>query len=372
MSSDFDRQPTIIDGAPDDITLGTRVISPWEDDIGIRTFLEERSGSRCEYYSAGKQALRDGLDILSANTVKTASNVVLPAYVPSALLEPIKDAGYEPRLYRITEALRPDLTDVEAQLDGETLAVLSVNYFGFPQPDHGALIGHAADRDIPLIEDNAHSALSMTREGTLLGTRGDIGFTSFRKTIPVPNGAALFIWRDGLREGPFPRSGIRRRLTARDARFIAHRLTRAIGAHDSRSTHRNPGTKNSDTHRDLFGRDPRAVYEKTNEPMSRLSAVILDRLRPGTIVANKRRNYQDRLAAIREVDGARPVFETLPEGTCPKALPVIVEDVDELADALGTSPKSLPRWPPLPVEVTRNNRFSTSSFLAEHLIPLPV
>lgn len=372
MSSRLRQRPGKSELPAGEIALGDRLISPWEDEAGVRAFLRDRAGARCEFYGSGKVALRDALDILAAHADSHRTNVVLPAYVPSALLEPIKEAGYEPRPYRITRQLRPDLGDVEAQLDSDTLAVVSVNYFGLPQPDHAALVGHAADYDVPLIEDNAHSALSMTPEGTLLGTRGDVGFTSFRKTLPVPNGAALFIWRDGLRDGPYPRSGIRRRPTVGDGRFVVGWLARRFGPGWSSGPSDRTSPDALSGGRDLHGRDPVAVYRRATGPMSYLTATVLDHLRPGKVVAAKRRNYQHRRTAVSGLQGTRPVYGELPPGTCPQAYPVLVEDVEELARRLDRTPGSLPRWPPLPVEVATDRRYETAQYLAEHLVPLPV
>ena len=353
--------------------FGSRFIAPWGEEVGVRTFIAERSGAQCEYYGSGKVALRDGLDILATNTDAHRTSVLLPAYLPSALLEPIKEAGFTPRLYRITHDLRPDLADVESLIDHETLALVSINYFGFPQPSHDALTGIAADYDVPLIEDNAHSALSMTTSGTLLGTRGDLGFTSFRKTMPVPNGAALFIWRDEFLSGPFPRGGIRRGITAHDGRFILHKLVELTS--NSRPVRGSPRTDEPDhlvEGRDLFGRDPGTVYLEASQPMSRLSALVLDRLRPAAIVETKRQNYHNRHRFVAKLDGSRPVFGQLPRGTCPQAFPIVVEDTEELATSIGVSPESLPRWPPLPYEVMTNDRFETSQYLADHLVPLSI
>jgi hypothetical protein len=44
-----------------------------------------------------------------------------------------------------------------------------------------------------LIEDNAHGLFSQDNERRYLGSRGDLGIFSFRKTIALPNGAALVV-----------------------------------------------------------------------------------------------------------------------------------------------------------------------------------
>lgn len=353
-----------------DQNVSGRFVLPWTG-AGIRSFLESRAGTHCEYYGHGKTALRDGLDLLSSIATDEKSNVVLPAYIPSGLLEPIKEAGYSPRFYRITKSLRTDLGDVEAQIDTDTLALLSVNYFGFPQPDHDALVGLAADYGIPLIEDNAHSALSMTPEGTILGTRGDIGFTSFRKTLPVPDGSILYVWRDDIVDGPYPRSGIYRRVNVRDARMLLRYVHDVVGPNNSGSPPAWSDASWTDG-RDLFGRDPHKVYQASKGQMSLPSALLLESLRPESIIQARREKYRDRQRLFEDIEGVRPVFDTLGRGVCPHSYPVLIEEWDEFSTRQLPPHVTVSRWPPLPHEVGTDSRFETVHYLATHLVPIPL
>jgi hypothetical protein len=69
-----------------------------------------------------------------------------------------------------------------------------VNYFGFPQ-DPEPFRAWCRQTGATLIEDNAHGLFSRDQQGRLLGTRGDFGLFSLRKTLPLPNGAALVVNR---------------------------------------------------------------------------------------------------------------------------------------------------------------------------------
>lgn len=99
--------------------------------------------------------------------------------------------GLEVRYYALEADLSPAFSDLESRIDADTVAVLSINYFGFPQPGFGDVTSLAADYGCYHVDDNAHSVLSV-HDGELLGTRGHLGITSLRKLLPVPDGGLLY------------------------------------------------------------------------------------------------------------------------------------------------------------------------------------
>lgn len=116
--------------------------------------------------------------------VSKVKSIYIPDFICRDMLSPINKLKIKLFFYKVTNELTPILDDVKCD------AILFVNYFGFEQdiaPYHkykekfGALI----------IEDNAHGLFSLSKGGILLGTRGDIGLLSIRKTVSLPNGAAL-------------------------------------------------------------------------------------------------------------------------------------------------------------------------------------
>lgn len=368
MSRLASRSPPIVPRPARDL-----FIPPWVEDRGVRAFVRDHARPECAFYGHGKSALRDGLDVLAAHEGSECTSVLLPAYVPSAIVEPIREAGYEPTFYRITPTLEPNLTDISRELDEQTLALLTVNYFGFPQPKQSELATLAAEKDVRLIEDNAHAALSRTADGQLLGTRGDIGFTSFKKTLPVPDGAVLYLSREELLGTPLSRSGVRSGLTSEDLRYLGGGLLGRL-FQSARSTSHNGASPEEalEEGRDLWDRDPAAIYERSKGPMSKLSGLVLDRIRPEALVARKRRNFRAQLDAIQGIDHCTPVFDSMATGTCPQVCPVRVDEWQPLCEALGVERDELPRWPPLPAAVATNDRFHTSHTLARRLVPLPV
>ena len=355
---------------------------------GIRSYLAEHGASRYAFYGYGKVAMRDGLDLLLEERPE-ATNVVLPAYLPHGIIEPFREVGLEPRYYRCDRNLRPNLDDVERLFDEGSLAVMLTHYFGHPQPtgDVEAMRTLCEEYDAFLIDDNAHSPLSTTENGRLLGTLGDIGITSLRKMLPIPNGALFYLSNEALPREGLSRLGIRERYDTGDYRYLARSLGRSVSDYPgvqqvlsaarwlrSRRSRRSrrlrpsrPAVDREPTD-DGDEEDPREIYENAKEPMSRLAYRVVERVDPLHVIAARRANYRVWDRAVRDLAGIDPVFPELPDGVCPQYYAVFVDDPDDLGplDGIGTP------WPPLPREIEGSEEFETENYLATHLYTLPV
>jgi DegT/DnrJ/EryC1/StrS aminotransferase family len=138
------------------------------------------------YFSYGRHALADGLLIIG---LKKGDRILIPAYICRDLLSAIHSMGAVPLYYDVDRELRLT-TEVESLPQAE--AVLAVNYFGFPA-NLTPFKKYCQRTGAILVEDNAHGLFSRDEEGCLLGTRGDIGIFSMRKTVMIPNGAAMVL-----------------------------------------------------------------------------------------------------------------------------------------------------------------------------------
>ncbi|WP_293029156.1 DegT/DnrJ/EryC1/StrS family aminotransferase, partial [Natronococcus sp.] len=227
-------------------------------------------------YGSGKAALRDGLE--SLRETDDDGNVLLPAYLPDGVVEPLFELGLEPRYYRVRQDLGPDLSDVNRRLDAETVAGLSVNYFGFSQPRFDEFGSLLAEYGCYHVDDNAHAPLSVS-EGTLLGTRGDLGITSLWKLLSIPDGAVLYRNSDAARAAFEPSSiaGIRGRIDGSDCRFVVKAVATDVlesNAWLRRSTDNLLASRNDTSP----VASPSDRYEAGKRPMSRLSARVLERV----------------------------------------------------------------------------------------------
>lgn len=140
------------------------------------------------YYSFARFAFLDALRICG---VKQGDSVLMPSYICRDVLAPVHALGARVEFYDVDRRLRPLLHVGGRSFNTSSVrAILAVDYFGFPQHlDELLHLGKALG--VSVIEDNAHGYLSHDSHGTMLGQRTGIGFTSFRKTLRVINGALL-------------------------------------------------------------------------------------------------------------------------------------------------------------------------------------
>ncbi|WP_254524323.1 DegT/DnrJ/EryC1/StrS family aminotransferase [Natrinema caseinilyticum] len=339
-------------------------------DVGIDSFVDEHAPTvDYTYYGAGKVALRDGL----ATLVEPGQNVLVPAYLSPAVVEPFHDLDLESRFYAIEETLAPDVADLESRMDTDTIAVMSVNYFGFPQPGLETISTLADEYDCYHIDDNAHAPLSVA-DGTLLGTTGDIGITTLRKLLPVPDGAILYRTTESVREAFEPSSlaGPSDRVVATDCRYVATSVAETVLG-TSRSLHRSVEAFLSNGGGDPSSVDPEGRYEATKDPMSRLSKAITDAADPAAIRTSRRENYRAWRHVLATRDDVTVFYERLPEGICPYEFPVRADEPQAfLTELENCGVVGAHNWPILRRSVHENDAYETSNQLSKELVVLPV
>lgn len=140
------------------------------------------------FFGYGRTALEFGYYYLG---LEKGNEILYPDYICDVTVLPANKLGINIKYYKITDSLEPDFEDVTRLLTPNTKAFLAVNYFGFPQP-FKEIKTFCKQHGLFFIENNSHSFLSQ-KDGNYLGTFGDIGVLSFRKLIPLVNGAALII-----------------------------------------------------------------------------------------------------------------------------------------------------------------------------------
>lgn len=165
-------------------------------------------GGNLFFFSLARHALLQGLKLAG---VQAGESVMLPEFICRELLASVHLAGANPVFYPVDEQLNPISFPDAARVR----AVLAVDYFGFPQ-DLTPFRKLCDACGAVLLEDNAHGFLSRDPAGRLLGSRGDMGILSLRKTFPLPDGGALIlnpscpavghIQSQDFRDDPLPRT----------------------------------------------------------------------------------------------------------------------------------------------------------------------
>ncbi len=375
---------------------GTPSLARWlrtkRTSVGIEAFLEQyvdRSAYR--YYGSGKAALGDGMRAILKGGVagsqsqrgdrertgtaqsqaqgRHSKNIVLPAYLPDAVVEPFLECGLEARYYAIEPDLGPDMSSLTDCVDEHTAAVMAVNYFGFPQPRFDRLVALTRTRGCALIEDNAHSPLSVA-DGHLLGTRGDIGVTSLWKLFPIPNGAVLYLHDEALAGVPTPSAGIADGFGRADCRYTFTALTAAL-TNSHPTLHRSAQRAVSMTNGSVS--DPTTRYEAAKSQMTQLSAQVVNAIDPEAVRRCRRAHYRVWQTGLATRDDLSPVYETLSPGLCPQVFPVVAEAPEAFLSALeAQGVGGTYTWPRLRPEIRTDRTYETAIDLSERLVLLPV
>ena len=137
------------------------------------------------YYSLARQAL---VDALLLGGVKDGDRVLVPEFICKDVVASIHTVRATPVFYQVDELLAP----INLHADESIRAIIAVNYFGFPQ-NLDVFRRESQRFGAVLIEDNAHGFLSSDTSNSPLGTRGDLGIISIRKSLRIPDGAQLLV-----------------------------------------------------------------------------------------------------------------------------------------------------------------------------------
>lgn len=152
------------------------------------------------FFGYGRTALKVGL---LSHKVPHGKKVLVPNYICGAALEPFYELNIGIKYYSVLEDLSPDWNSIKENLSQDSIAIMMVHYFGIPQ-DIEKFILFANEHNLLLIEDNSHG-YGGSYNGKLLGTFGDIGIASPRKSFPILNGGILFLNNENnLKNTTFP------------------------------------------------------------------------------------------------------------------------------------------------------------------------
>ncbi|MBE0553544.1 MAG: aminotransferase class I/II-fold pyridoxal phosphate-dependent enzyme [Rhodobacteraceae bacterium] len=127
---------------------------------------------------------------LKALDLPRGARVLIPAFTFAAVPSAVVHADCEPVLVEVGDNYRVDMADFEAKLDGAHAVIIS--HMRGHTSDMDAIMELCDARDIPVIEDAAHS-LGTTWHGRKIGTIGKIGCFSFQsyKLVNAGEGGML-------------------------------------------------------------------------------------------------------------------------------------------------------------------------------------
>ena len=307
-----------------------------------------RAGGNVRLFSLARHALREVFSIIG---VEAGDKVLIPGFVCRDILPAVHAVRAEAAYFPVARSLAPSALPV---LHG-VKAVLAVNYFGFPQ-ELAVFREYCVDHGAVLIEDNAHGFLSCDAQGNALGSRGDFGIVSMRKTFALPDGGALLVnakgWTERLaaplacRNDRLPASFVAKRALARIQNATGIRV-RTLGEQIAR------GCRWIVTGHALPVSLPESETEDLGDPAIHCESInILSKIQPAQEVHRRRRLYREFDRLLRGLD-IEPVFGGLPAGVAPFGYPFRASRPEAAAVSRIASKKGVncSYWPDLPSEV---------------------
>ena len=300
------------------------------------------------YYSLARQAL---VDALLLGGVRDGDRVLVPELICKDVVASIHTVRATPVFYQVDELLAP----INLHADESIKAIIAVNYFGFPQ-NLDAFKRESQRFGAVLIEDNAHGFLSSDTTNSPLGTRGDLGIISIRKSLRIPDGAQLLV-NDELmlnnipQQIPYVRSPLGFRFTAQRWALKVQQITRLPLLEWARYVVRK--IRRISTGSALPISPPSAEFEIITPSGPRDSSMSsIQSLDIAHEINRRKQLYQAVTALVLECD-VQPVFKSLPANCVPYGYPFYGDSdaaakVHHLVKKLGIE---VINWPDLPAAV---------------------
>ena len=335
--------------------------------VAHRLRLEQWIGSdhRTFWYATGRCALFQALRVLSFNA---GASVLMPAYVPAGVIDPVRALGHEVRFYETGRDLliAPQSIQDQLKLDRSIRAMVVIHPMGRPQPI-AALRAVCQEHNVLIIEDCAQALFCRDEAGKPLGQGGDISLFSLTKTVGVPEGAAAVIVNAALAT---PAIATVREWSTRMAIlwYRAHlRCNLAFHRTSKLSTAMRLQAMSGhcyDRYYRTISRDFRPLR------LSRRSARLLRRLRCDEVIQRRRENVSFLYRTVR-TSSLEWVFPHDAPGWVPMALPALVTRgaretfVRRALEDGVLLPSLCDRWDFLPNDVGFHHE---REYLARHLL----
>ena len=290
-------------------------------------------------YELGRNAIHWGLWTMG---LEPGSRVWMPAFHCGVEVQAVLDLGLDVGFYRVDRDLRIDMADLARRLDEQPGPVVAIHYYGFPQPEIEALVAMCEQRSVPLVEDCSHALYSKFGQRPL-GEFGQVATFSFYKSMPLVCGGGLNVNWDGLERvlGRPARPLPPRIRSARPLKiWLKSRSRKVLGGGVTKLYRRlrygNPKQPASNNHWfGLIGETPEVrVGRMYPSGMAAFTRAFGRTLNVENVPGIRRANYLRLEQALRQYDGCRPVFESLPKGVCPFGFPIWTRERTGLIERL--------------------------------------
>lgn len=335
------------------------------------------AAANIRFYSSGRAALYHAVKSMH---IPQGSTILLPSYNCGVEVEAVLRAGYKVDFFRIKKNLAVDMDHITGKISAHTKGIVVPHYFGFPQ-DLSKLKELCSIMGIALMEDCAHALYSQNSNGKWLGTDGDLGLFSMRKTVFLPNGGAVLVNRKGFVIPDKGKRSFRPELLKMLAKSIIENEADRDGIASGASrwllnTYRkyaatSDASSGSGAAEDLgwYYDLPMFDYDKD---MSSISSFCIGKETFSDIVAARRKNYAALEQIMKKQFAKDFVFPKLSGGVCPLCFPLFVNQRDAVVSrmtASGVVPYVFGRCPH---PIIDKKEFPELEFLANSGVGLPI
>jgi hypothetical protein len=296
--------------------LRTRPDLPARVGLGVSTVLP----AFCSHVvvDTGRAAIAHLLRCLG---IGPGSGVLVPAVVAEGVIQPLRWVGATPCFYRLGADLGPDPADVARCLDRhpDIRLMVIVSPCGFPIA-MAPIVPLLTRFGVPLLIDCAQALASRDDAGNWMAAAGDFALYSLNKFLPVTDGAILLSHRPDV-DVSLAGSALLPPSATTLAHYEAHlRLNAAIL--DSASPAEAgrlldlTGAAYDRYYAGIMGDDgPRRISDESRAGMDTADLAWL---------ISRRRRHADAILRHLNHPALRPLFNTLPTGVVPFAVPALV------------------------------------------------
>lgn len=287
---------------------------------------EHQPSTTCSAFATGRAALRAVLAMLAEAAPRT--KVLLPDYLCASMIQAVESLGLPFGFFSVDRQLHVDvanlLTAVQDEGPGGVVVVL-VDYFGLDTCAEALRALKAAHPETRVVRDNSQALFACAAEDGI-----DYSFTNLRKWLPTPDGA--FITSGG---GAIPCP------SDCEAEFVSHKIVGNLVKGFASAAGMTDRSYLDHTERGERLLERGAVVSAR---MSGASRTILGNIDLAEVATRRRRNFVYLRDAIADM-GLRPIVP-LHDHSVPLALPICVEERDQVRRVLAESRVFCPvHWP---------------------------
>ncbi len=277
-------------------------------------------------YSSGRAALFQILNYLKQ--AKGINRVLLPDYLCSSVLVPVKAIGLEFAFYQLNDCLELE-QDYLSKLYGERTVTLLINYFGLKNLEKQIKAIRNIDEKAIIIEDDVQAYYEFLKP---LGDV-DFKFTSLRKAFAIPDGG-LVKTKHSMPVVDKPNTFGQYKAAAALLKFLRE------------------GNFNDNIYLEMFEKGESLIDEEIEFGMSRIAKKLFFFIDNQHVKVRRLDNARYLLEELRKI-GVKPILP-LNEGHVPLFIPINLNNRDAIRKAMFKKEIFCPvHWPLEGLELKR-------------------